>query len=89
MLPPDNDSNQTLTASCRADVWAGATLKPEEQQKDGGENNGKAIRHMGKELSRTQQNKAEPNNIKGTDGGGYMVHWEQVGENYTATLAET
>lgn len=27
MLPPDMDSNQTLTASCRADVWAGATLE--------------------------------------------------------------
>ncbi|MEQ2275197.1 hypothetical protein XENORESO_000111 [Xenotaenia resolanae] len=56
VLPPDKDSNQTLTASCRVDVWAGATLKPEDteqQQKDDRGNNSKAIRHMGKEHSRT------------------------------------
>lgn len=35
-LPPDMDSNQTLTASCRADVGARATFKPEgvERQED-------------------------------------------------------
>lgn len=30
VLPPDMDSNQTLTASRRADVWAGATFKPDD-----------------------------------------------------------
>lgn len=34
-LPPDMDSNQTLTASCRADVWAGATFKPEDTERRG------------------------------------------------------
>lgn len=36
-LPPDSDSNQTLTASCRADVWAAATFtnqKIREQTRD-------------------------------------------------------
>lgn len=40
VLPPDRDSNQTLTASCRADVWAGATFKSEDTERrgiDGGE----------------------------------------------------
>lgn len=33
LLPPDMDSNQTLTASCRADVWAAATFKPQDTEK--------------------------------------------------------
>lgn len=59
MLPPDMDSNQTLTASCRADVWAGATLETaghrvRERWWRGGEGEITAhqMRHMGKKDSK-------------------------------------
>lgn len=31
-LPPDMDSNQTLTASCRGDMWIGAIFKPQRNE---------------------------------------------------------
>ena len=58
VLPPDKDSNQTLTASCRVDVWAGATLKPEDteqKQIDGREITVKQLDTW----ERTQQNTRE------------------------------
>lgn len=70
------DSNQTLTASCRADVWAGATFKPEDTERrgiDGREITSKVIRHMGKDTAEHKKNKAEQK--KKSKGIDERVRW--------------
>lgn len=69
VLPPDMDSNQTLTASCRADVWAGAIfIIPEDTERRGGDrwqgHNSKVIRHMRKNKSRTQKEQSRTKKSK-------------------------
>lgn len=70
VLPPDTDSNQTLTASCRMDVWAGATFRPQdtEQGIDGGETTVNWMKNMGKVIAKTQKEKAEQNQKELTRG---------------------
>lgn len=71
VLPPDMDSNQTLTASCRADVWAGATFKTRRYRttRDRWQgNNSKAIRHMGRNIAEHKKEQSRTKSKESTRG---------------------